>query len=101
MQREIIAKANKRILYTVHAIKQMNSVDRLITTSEVESKIYHGTIIEDYPDDKRGHSCLINGKIDSRPVHVVCAPKEDYLAIITAYTPDSKKWEKDYKKRTK
>jgi len=101
MQQEIIAKANKRILYTVHAIKQMNSVDRLITTSEVERKVYHGTIIEDYPDDKRGHSCLINGKIDSRPVHVVCAPKEDYLAIITAYIPDSKKWEKDYKKRTK
>jgi hypothetical protein len=40
-----------------------------------------------------GHSCLILGFGErNRPVHVVCAPKEEYLAIITTYLPDPEKW---------
>jgi len=30
---------------------------------------------------------------EKRPVHVVCAPKEEYLAIITSYIPSLEKWE--------
>ena len=93
--------AQKRILYTTHALKQMNSEKRLILTKEIENKIFNGHIIEDYPEDKRGYSCLINGKIDSRPVHVVCAPKDEYLAIITAYIPETNKWDKEFSKRKK
>ena len=81
---EIIEKAKQRILYTAHAVKQMNSEKRLITTKEVEFKIFNGNIIEDYPEDKRGHSCLINGVTGNRTVHVVCDTKDEYLAIITA-----------------
>jgi hypothetical protein len=96
----IIKKAaQKRILYTTHALKQMNSEKRLILTKEIENKIFNGHIIENYPKDKRGKSCLINGKIDSRPVHVVCAPKDEYLAIITAYIPEKNKWNKEFTKR--
>jgi hypothetical protein len=36
-----------------------------------------------------------------RPVHVVCAPKEEYLAIITADMPSLEKWEADFKTRRK
>ncbi|MCD4692468.1 MAG: DUF4258 domain-containing protein [Calditrichales bacterium] len=92
-------KAKKRILYTLHAVKQMNSEKRLISVKEVEFKISAGEIIEDYPEDKRGHSCLIDGLINLRPVHIVCAPKDDYLAIITAYLPDSERWDEYFKKR--
>ena len=53
--------AQKRILYTTHALKQMNSEKRLILTKEIENKIFNGHIIENYPEDKRGYSCLING----------------------------------------
>jgi hypothetical protein len=35
----------------------------------------------------------------NRPIHVVCSYKEDYLAIITAYIPDEKDWDKVYKTR--
>lgn len=94
-------KAKNRILYTVHAVKQMNSEARLISTKEVEFKVFEGEIIEDYPEDKRGHSCLINGRIKQRPIHVVCAPKDDYLAVITAYLPNKEKWEINFKKRKK
>ena len=39
-------------------------------------------MIEDYPEDVRGHSCLILGRGNhDRPIHVVCSPKDGYLAI--------------------
>jgi len=34
-----------------------------------------------------------------RPIHVVCAPKPEYLAIITAYIPHSDQWSDDFMKR--
>ena len=80
----------------------MIAEDKMITTAEVRYVVFNGEIIEDYPEDKRGHSCLIFGIPNSRrPVHVVCAPKEEYLAIITAYIPSLEKWEDDFKTRRK
>lgn len=52
-----------------------------------------GDLIEDYPEDARGHSCLMHGKGLGRNVHVVCSPKEDFLAIITAYLPSERVWD--------
>ncbi len=64
--------------------------------------IFGGEIIENYPEDKRGHSFLIFGiSRKNRPVHVVCAPKEEYLAIITTYIPSLEKWEADFRTRRK
>jgi hypothetical protein len=34
-----------------------------------------------------------------RAVHVVCSPKNDYLAIITAYLPDPAQWSEDFRRR--
>ncbi len=36
-----------------------------------------------------------------RAAHVVCAPKEEYLAIVTAYVPSLDKWEDGFKVRRK
>lgn len=91
--------AAKRILALPHALRQMSKPDRMITTANIRAVIYHGEIIENYPDDIRGHSCLMSGFADGRPLHVVCAPKDDYLAIITAYPPDSQEWGDDFKTR--
>lgn len=94
--------ANKRILFLPHAINQMNTPKRMISTDEVRSVVFKGDVIEDYPTDVRGHSCLLLGKGDgNRPIHVVCAPKLEYLAIITAYLPSSKRWETDWQTRRK
>lgn len=74
----------------------------MITTAEVREVIEHGEIIEDYPEDTRGRSCLLLGRGDSdRPIHVVCAPKVDYLAVITAYIPDETEWDSDFRVRRK
>lgn len=92
--------AKKRMLFLPHAVRQMSRADRMISTSEIRSVVEKGKLIEDYPEDARGHSCLLLGFGDEkRPLHVVCAPKEDYLAIITAYLPESDQWEDNFRKR--
>ena len=94
--------AAKRLLFLPHAIRQMSRPDRLITTSEIRSVVEHGEIIEDYPEDVRGHSCLMLGYgEDSRAIHVVCSPKDEYLAIITTYLPDEDEWSDDFRVRVK
>jgi len=74
----------------------------MISTVDVRKVLEEGEIIEDYPEDVRGQSCLILGKDnDGRPIHIVCAPKDEYLAIITAYIPDEAQWSKDFRARVK
>jgi hypothetical protein len=92
--------ARLRILFLPHAIRQMLRPDRMIDRLDVRHTVEKGEVIEDYPEDSRGHSCLLLGFGEGRrPIHVVCAPKEDYLAIITAYLPDTAEWAADFKTR--
>lgn len=102
IREEIIEAAKLKILYSAHAVDEMNDEDEIISADEVRQVVFDGLIIEDYPEDKRGHSCLMFAMTENRrPVHVVCAPKEEYLAIITAYIPSFEKWENDFKTRRK
>lgn len=72
----------------------------MIEPGEVRSVIEDGEIIEDYPDDSRGHSALLLGRgLGGRPIHVVCSPKDEYLAVITAYLPDKREWSEDFRMR--
>ncbi len=92
--------AKRKIIYTEHAFDEMNKEEDIITAGEVKEVILEGEIIEDYPEDKRGHSCLMVGYSNKgRPIHVVCSPKAGYLGIITAYVPSKDKWESDFKTR--
>jgi len=92
--------AQKRLLFLPHAIRQMSRPQRMISSNEVEVVVTQGELIEDYPSDPRGHSCLILGFGDAaRAVHVVCSPKDEYLAIITAYLPDPTQWSEDFRRR--
>jgi hypothetical protein len=94
------ASAARRILFLPHAIRQMARPERMITTGDIRRVIFDGEIIEDYPEDARGHSCLMLGFDDGRrPIHLVCSPKDEYLAIITAYLPDKDEWSQDLKVR--
>ena len=56
--KEIKIAANKRILYLPHAIHQMSRPDRVISPEEVRNVIEQGEIVEEYPNNQRGHSCL-------------------------------------------
>lgn len=100
---EILKTANIKIIFTAHAVEEMNARHELITVEEIRDVLFKGEIIEDYPEDKRGHSCLMfyYSEHTDRPVHAVCAPKDEYCAVITAYIPSSEKWDKDYRTRRK
>jgi len=99
MKQKIISSANNKILFLPHAVKQMSRPDRMISTEEVRAAVLFGEIIEEYPDDLRGQSCLVFHTKENRVVHVVCALKTDYLAIITAYLPEPHQWSSDFKIR--
>jgi len=66
-----------------------------ITIDDIKTSILNGELLEDYPDDPRGHSCLMLGTTeDGRPLHVVLTiltPVEEVL-IITVYIPTMPKW---------
>lgn len=92
--------ANKRLLFLPHTIRQMSRPDRMISTAEIAMVVRTGEIIEDYPEDVRGHSCLLFGLgQNDRAIHLVCTPKEEYLAIITAYLPAPEQWTRDFRRR--
>ena len=87
-----------RYEYSLHAVDQ--SILRHILRREIEAAVEEGEIIEDYPEDKYGPSCLIYGiTVQGRPLHVQCSyPSRPKIKIITVYQPDPKEWI-DYKKR--
>ena len=92
--------AARKILVLAHAARQMSRPDRMISIVEVRNIVENGEVIEHYPDDVRGQSCLLLGYGEhGRPIHIVCSPKDEYLAIITAYLPYEQDWEDGFRKR--
>jgi Domain of unknown function (DUF4258) len=82
-----------------HAVDQ--SILRGIRVQEVREAITSGQIIEDYPDDKYGSSCLVSGLTQSnRYIHIQCSyPIRPLVKIITLYEPDSKQWSDNFTRR--
>jgi hypothetical protein len=86
--------------FTIHGIERC--VERGISPEEVKEVLLAGEIIETYPKDKYGPSCLIwgitrKGKI----LHVQCSI--DPVWIITAYNPtlNPDEWKDNFKRRRK
>jgi hypothetical protein len=84
--------ARNQFEFTQHAADQ--SILRRISVQELREAIASGEIIEDYPRDKYGSSCLILGFTQAgRPLHIQCSyPSRPLVKIITLYQPDPKKW---------
>ena len=96
----IIRERVRRGDYVVSFTHTEKLRERRISVHDVEEAICDGTIIEDYPDDPRGPSCLILGRSGGRPLHVVCGRlDEQRILIITAYEPDPAEWESDWRTR--
>ena len=94
---ELFKKGNYRL--TIHAEQERERDE--ITLKEIEECFGSGTmeLIEDYPEDPRGHSFLLLGFTSRREaVHFVCAVHEEELVMITLYKPDPAKW-KNWRER--
>lgn len=84
--------------YEVSIHAQQERLEDDLDVSEIEAAILAGEIIEDYPGDPRGPSCLISGQAAGKPVHVVVgwarvrSTEERTLRVITVYLPRAPKW---------
>lgn len=58
-------------------------------------------IIEDYPDDPRGASCLLFSYARGRPLHLVVTSPPRPLFVITVYDPalQPQRWSQDFRRR--
>jgi len=84
--------------FSRHAVDQ--TIIRRISVREVREVFAHGEVIEDYPEDKYGPSCLIFGTTAAgRPLHIQCSyPSRLLIKVITLYEPDPRRWV-DFKER--
>ena len=87
--KEQVEKRNYQL--KLHAVERASI--RGINPLEVKEALLNGEIIEDYPEDKRGHSCLVYGKTRiGKDIHVLCGMAYDILWVITVYEPDLEEW---------
>jgi len=79
------------IFITQHAHQEM--VEEDITLDDVMETISTGSILENYPEHRRGACCLLGGSIKAgRSIHIVCTTARPVLIIITVYEPKPPKW---------
>lgn len=82
----------------LHALQRIN--ERGILPSDIRDALLDCKVVEDYPDDKRGHSCLVWGKIkEGKDLHLVCGLTEEAVWIVTIYEPDPARWTSPLKRR--
>lgn len=91
---------NGQFEFSQHATDQ--SIIRHIGMQEICEAIENSEVLEDYPNNKYGPSCLILGFTQSnRPLHIQCSyPSRPLIKIITLYEPDPLRWI-DFKTRRK
>ncbi len=78
--------------FSQHAVDQ--GIIRRISVQDFRDAMEQSEVIEDYPNDKYGLSCLILGFTSShRPLHIQCSyPTRSLVKVITLYEPDLKDW---------
>jgi len=87
------------IVWHKHALERM--MRRGINKKTVVTILLSGEIIKYYTDDKPYPSYLFFGRVDNEPYHIVAAFDAEQKTgfIITAYQPDLKHFQNDYKTR--
>ncbi|MBI2086036.1 DUF4258 domain-containing protein [Candidatus Daviesbacteria bacterium] len=78
--REKIIKSEFDLSEHAHKERQIEQ----ITIKEIEQTILENDIIEKYPKDPRGPSCLIG----NASLHVVCGFRNARLLVVTVYPTD-------------
>ncbi len=84
--------SQEKFEFSRHAVDQ--TVLRNISVREIRETMNKGEIIEDYPDDKYGPSCLIYGVTNqNRLIHIQCSyPSRAIVKVITVYEPNPERW---------
>jgi len=94
----VLIKAG-RYRVTLHAEQERDADE--VTIGEIETAYSDpaSEIIEDYPDDPRGHSALVLAFTKAQqPLHAVWSIHENTAILITIYRPNPKLW-RNWRKR--
>ncbi len=76
---------------TQHAQQEMT--EEGVTLGDVLEAMVQGTILEHYPEHRRGACCLLGGRTHSgQPLHIVCTTNQAVLVLITVYEPKPPNW---------
>jgi hypothetical protein len=83
--------------YEVSIHAQQERLEEDLDVTAIEEALVQGEILEDYPEDPRGESCLVLGYAGTKPIHTVVgwarrSPGERILRFITVYIPQPPKW---------
>lgn len=85
-----LAVSQGKYQYTLHAVQR--TTERHISRTELEEVIAKAEIIEEYPQDKYGPSCLLYGETHSGRILHVQISLPPSVKIITAYEPNADEW---------
>lgn len=89
---------DKSVIWSVHALKWLQ--ERGIYRDDVFNAIHTGKIIEQYPDSYPYPACLVLGvSTNNEYLHIVAGCNGNVVCIVTAYFPDSDKFESDSQTR--
>ncbi|MBI2305276.1 MAG: DUF4258 domain-containing protein [Chloroflexi bacterium] len=78
--------------FTLHAGDRMTEGHISVRETEEALLSSDAEMIEDYPEDRRGLSCLILGITGGRrPLHIQCTYPPN-VVVITAYEPKAEEW---------
>ncbi len=87
------------VQFSEHSLHKMDICN--IDTKELINNMLNGEIIEDYPEDQRGHSCLFLSKDNKGYIHTVIGFAEENLFIIMIYRPTPPKFIDEKTRRVK
>lgn len=87
----------RHFLLTAHASSR--AVEREIDVNEIVAAILSGEMIEDYPGDKYGPSCLVRGTTNKQRILHVHISYPPQVKVITVYEPDPAEWDDEGKTR--
>ena len=94
------AAAGGRVHVSEHAYDE--AVEEDVSVVAVIDATSGGEVIEDYPEDPRGPSCLVLLAVGGGPpVHAVWAFDDgaERAILVTVYRPDPARWSDDFRQR--
>lgn len=96
-----IQRAVRMEHYEISRHAERERLNDNLTINDLEEAIASGEVIESYPNDPRGSSCLVCGFTSGGiSVHLVVGfLPGGWVRIITVYVPDPDEWEPDWKTR--
>ncbi|MBI3986256.1 MAG: DUF4258 domain-containing protein [Lentisphaerae bacterium] len=84
---------------TAHAHQEMVEEGALL--DEVRSVLRDATVVENYPEHKRGPCSLVCRRTaQGRYLHIVCTTGLEFTIVITVYEPRPPKWATPFKRGT-